>query len=241
VTAAAIAQVLTATASDGLVSVLAGVRFDADSTGVTITATDRYRLATRTLPTLEPATTDLSVTVDGDDLRLCLPKLRRSPRANFEVRARDMRITSNDGVDCRCRLIDEPFPDHRTMLDALPAVTTRVAVATSAIRRALDTTSADFIAVHVGRAEIELRGSRSEHASTITAAVDGEPTHVWFELKTLYPAVGTAIGADLFIDLRGPQMPATVRSADGGDLTTLVMPARPPVDGSTRPHRQGFR
>ncbi|WP_336791326.1 MULTISPECIES: MerR family transcriptional regulator [Gordonia] len=233
VTAAAIDQVLTAAASDGLLRALAGVRFDAESTGVTITATDRYRLATRTLPTLDPTAVEWSVTVDGDDLRLCLADLRRSPRAHIEVGPRDMRITSKGGIDRRCRLIDEPFPDHRAMLDALPAVTTRVAVGTSAIRRALETTSADVVAVRVGRAGVELGGSGN--TTTIDATVDGDPTDVWFELRTLYPAVSSAIGADVLIDLRGPDMPATIRSADGGDLTALVMPTRPPVDGSTHP------
>ncbi|GEE02880.1 hypothetical protein nbrc107696_33260 [Gordonia spumicola] len=241
VTAAAIDQVLTATASDGLVPVLGGVRFDAESTGVTITATDRYRLATRTLPTLEPTNAGWSVTVDGDDLRLCLNDLRRSPRAHIEVTSHDMRIGSDTRGHSRCRLIDEPFPDHRGMVDALPAVTTRVAVAVSAIRRSLEATTADLVGLRVGRAHVEFCGWAPEYTETIDATVDGEPADVWFELRTLYPAVSSAIGADLLIDLRGPDMPATIRSADGGDLTTLVMPTRPPADDSIHPLRQDIR
>ncbi|WP_258342341.1 hypothetical protein [Saccharopolyspora gregorii] len=57
----------------------------------------------------------------------------------------------------------------------------------------------------------------------------GPELDVRFQPTTLYPAVSTAIGADLLLDLRGAEQPATVRSADHADLTTLAMPipARP--------------
>jgi DNA polymerase-3 subunit beta len=37
----------------------------------------------------------------------------------------------------------------------------------------------------------------------------------------------------VMLDLRGADQPATVRSADEGDLTTLVMPCRPDPPGTT--------
>jgi hypothetical protein len=59
---------------------------------------------------------------------------------------------------------------------------------------------------------------------------------VWFEMTTLYPAISAAVGADVLIDLRGPAQPATIRSADGGDLTTLAMPTAPlPADNTLTP------
>ncbi|GAA3362115.1 MerR family transcriptional regulator [Saccharopolyspora gregorii] len=63
----------------------------------------------------------------------------------------------------------------------------------------------------------------------VPARVMGPELDVRFQPTTLYPAVSTAIGADLLLDLRGAEQPATVRSADHADLTTLAMPipARP--------------
>lgn len=61
----------------------------------------------------------------------------------------------------------------------------------------------------------------------VPAAVAGPDMDLGFPMTTLYPAVGSAIGADLLIDLRGPENPATIRSADDGDLTALAMPASP--------------
>ncbi|WP_280746506.1 hypothetical protein [Rhodococcus gordoniae] len=39
---------------------------------------------------------------------------------------------------------------------------------------------------------------------------------------------GTLAGDDLLLDIRGTDLPVTVRSADDGDLTTLVMPRSAP-------------
>ncbi|MEV3971286.1 hypothetical protein AB0K68_24550 [Streptomyces sp. NPDC050698] len=45
-------------------------------------------------------------------------------------------------------------------------------------------------------------------------------------MSTLYPAVSTAIGPAVMLDLRGHDRPVTIRSADSGDLTTLAMPVK---------------
>ena len=58
----------------------------------------------------------------------------------------------------------------------------------------------------------------------LPATVHGTPMTIGFALTTLYPAVATALGDDLLLDLRAPDLPVTVRSADEGDLITLVMP-----------------
>ncbi|MEU7380529.1 hypothetical protein AB0A91_11085 [Streptomyces sp. NPDC042207] len=55
----------------------------------------------------------------------------------------------------------------------------------------------------------------------------GQDLQISFELTTLYPAVSTAVGLDVMLDLRGPNQPVTIRSADRGDLTTLTMPIKP--------------
>ncbi|MGW5348979.1 MerR family transcriptional regulator [Streptomyces sp. NPDC004031] len=58
----------------------------------------------------------------------------------------------------------------------------------------------------------------------LPATVTGPALEIRFEMTTLYPAVSTAIGPDVMLDLRGHDRPVTVRSADRGDLITLAMP-----------------
>ncbi|RVW03234.1 DNA polymerase III subunit beta family protein [Rhodococcus spongiicola] len=226
---AAIEQVLTAAAYDRDIAVLNGVRFEVDSGAATLTATDRYRLSTRTLVPAESSAMTWAATVNADDLRSCLPDLRRSPLARIEATEYEIWIRLADRDDHHCRLLTEPFPDYRLMLAALPPITTRVEVPKALLLASLEERSADHISLRVGQAAVAVGGRRGErdHSVRLPARVTGPSMEVWFELTTLYPAVSTAIGADVLLDLRAPDQPATIRSADNGDLTTLAMPTNP--------------
>ncbi|WP_246007607.1 hypothetical protein [Gordonia oryzae] len=55
------------------------------------------------------------------------------------------------------------------------------------------------------------------------------PLTLWFGMPTLYPAIGSAICADILVELRDGDQTATIRSADRGELTALVMPVDKPA------------
>ncbi|GAC52975.1 putative MerR family transcriptional regulator [Gordonia amicalis NBRC 100051 = JCM 11271] len=231
VLAAAIGQVVTAATADPDIAVLGGVRFEAGPDGLTVTATDRYRLATRTVVPTGSRPTTWAETVDGGDLRRALADLRRSPRVEIEANENEMWLRLTGRGDRSCRLLAEPFPDHRAMLDALPPVTTRAAIPTTAFLNALEERNADQIGMVVEQSTVTLRDLESENDIRIPATVWGPSLDIWFEMITLYPGISSAIGAEVLIDFRGDTQPATIRSADRGDLTTLVMPTVPPEVG----------
>lgn len=81
VLADAVEQVLTSTARDPGIPVLGGLAVEATPDAVTLTATDRYRLATRTLVPAERATT----TWAGPDVMLDL----RGPEQPVTIRSAD--------------------------------------------------------------------------------------------------------------------------------------------------------
>ncbi|MCA1228449.1 hypothetical protein [Saccharopolyspora sp. 6M] len=123
---AAVEQGLSATTRE--VPVLNGVLFECGPGSVPVAAPDRYRLATRTLRPGEPAVGGWSATVHADDLRSAMPGSCQSRRIAITVARNGFRMVLDGAVEQRCRLLADPFPDYRAMLDALPAVTTRVAV-----------------------------------------------------------------------------------------------------------------
>ncbi|MGI5441774.1 hypothetical protein ACQEV4_31745 [Streptomyces shenzhenensis] len=87
VPADAVEQVLTATTREPGMPVLAGLRIEASHEAVTLTATDRYRLSTRTLVPTEPPRQTWAGTVNGDEMRAAVAEIRRSglvrlPRRN---------------------------------------------------------------------------------------------------------------------------------------------------------------
>ncbi|MFJ6784931.1 MerR family transcriptional regulator [Streptomyces yangpuensis] len=231
VLAAAVEQVLTATAHQrGLPALagLAGLRIETSDEAVTLTATDRYRLSTRTVVPAEAPRQTWVGTVHGDELRTALAEIRRSPLVRLEAATNGIWFRMADQEDRHCRLLPEEFPDYRLMLESLGDVTTRATVAKDLLLRALEEQPGARVALHVADHAVTVASADDEHpGTTLPATATGEPLQIWFEVTTLHPAVSTAIGPDVLLDLRGRDQPVTIRSADRGDLTTLAMPVKP--------------
>ncbi|MEU1783605.1 MerR family transcriptional regulator [Streptomyces abikoensis] len=228
VLADAVEQVLTATAYEPGMPVLAGLRIEANHEAVTLTATDRYRFSIRTLVPTEPPGQTWAGTVNGDDLRAAVAEIRRSTLVRLEAVPHGIWFRVAEREDRHCRLLSEEFPDHRLMLASLGKVTTRATVSKDLLLRALEEHPGERIALHIADHGVHIRSADDGHPGiSLPATVTGESLQIWFELTTLYPAVSTAIGPDLMLDLRGNNQPVTIRSADRGDLTTLAMPIKP--------------
>ncbi|NLE78157.1 MAG: MerR family transcriptional regulator [Rhodococcus sp.] len=224
--AAAIDQVLTATTREPEMAALGGMHFEVDADAVTLTATDRYRISTRTLVPADPITMTWTATVNADDLRNCLSELRRSPRVTVEAQEHGIWMRMPTRPDHYCHLVNETFPDYRSMLANLPEATTRVTVPKSPFLHALEQIVTVRVSLCVTDTALSI-GDEQETGTPVPATVTGPAIDVWFEMTTLYPAISTALGPDVLLDLRAPDQPATIRSADHGDLTTLAMPTRP--------------
>lgn len=246
VLADAVEQVLTATAREPGAPVLAGVRVEASQEALTLTATDRYRLSTRTLVPAEPPAMTWAATLNGDELRIAAAEARRSALVRIEAAPQGVRFRPTGREDRYCGVLPEVFPDYRLMLAALPEATTRATVPKDLLLRALEEHPGERVALHVTGRGVTVRSAgpptdaadtaattdaadteEAEHPATrLPATTAGPDLRIWFELVTLYPAVGTAVGPDVMFDLRGDDQPVTIRSADRGDLTTLAMPVR---------------
>lgn len=226
VLAAAVDQVLDTTVHDPEIPVLGGVRLEADPDAISLTATDRYRFATRTLVTGRPSAGSWAGTLAGEDLRGATSRLRRSPSVILEAGERTLGLRLGDGTVVHCRLLTQVFPDYRLLLRSLPAVTHRLTVEKQQILKALEHQAAEKIGLQIGGGRASLL--MPDSALGLNGSASGPDLTLWFELTTLYPAMSHALGNDLMLDFRGQDQPATVRSADDGDLTALVMPCRNP-------------
>ncbi|MFF3395095.1 MerR family transcriptional regulator [Streptomyces sp. NPDC002669] len=227
VLADAVEQVLTATAHEPGAAVLAGLHVEANDEAIALTATDRYRLSTRTLVPARTAERTWAGTVDGSDLRAAVADVRRSALVRVEAVPHGIRLRMSGREDRHCRILPEEFPDHRLMLASLDEVTTRATVPKDLLLRALEEHPGEHVALHVTGQGVSVRAPDDERPGIpLPATVAGEDLRIRFGVTTLYPAVSTAIGPDVMLDLRGPDRPVTIRSADRGDLTTLAMPIR---------------
>ncbi|MFJ8209430.1 MerR family transcriptional regulator [Streptomyces sp. NPDC096033] len=228
VLADAVEQVLTATAHDPSLPVLGALRVEADLEAVTLTATDRYRLSTRTLVPSAPPGRTWAGTVSGDDLRTAACHIRRSALVRLEAGPHGIWFRTTGREDRYARLLTEEFPDHRLVLDSLGTVTGRATVSKEPFLRALEEQPGERVELRLSGRAVEVRPAGGRHPGiALPATTTGAPLRVRFELTTLHPAVSTAIGPDVMLDLRGHDQPVTIRSADRGDLTTLAMPVNP--------------
>ena len=206
VLAAAFDQTLTATSHHPEHPVLGGVYLEWRDGTLTMTATDRFRLVSRSLVTkATEGEHEWTALVDGDDLRSAVQSVRQHHRV--QVDRTPSAVIFRPG-DARAGILAAQFPDYRAMLGALPDVTTRIVVAKSRLLSMFDTENEyiDF------------------STSGMDATVSGPDVDMAFAVTTLYPAVVAALGPDVMIDVSGPEYPVVIRSADSGDLTTLAMP-----------------
>lgn len=237
--AAAIDQVATATVADPEREVLDTILFEADGQQLILTATDRYRLATRTVRPTRACSAVWAATVDAGDLRSAVSWLRR--RYSVAIRPAPSGIefatdsAAEDLGSVHCRRSAEVFPDHRAMLAALPPVRTRVVLARAALLDAVENIGAPTVALRAepdGTVTITAAGG---HATTVPAVVTGPEITIHFAVTTVYPAIAGAVGPDVMLDLITADLPVLVRSADDGDLSTLVMPCEPePTEATVR-------
>ncbi|QFZ21101.1 DNA polymerase III subunit beta family protein [Saccharothrix syringae] len=230
---AAVEQVLTATTHEPDLPVLNGVRVEVSADGVVLTATDRYRLSTRTLVPTRPTGARWSETVDADDLRLVLPWTRRE--RELLLSTRPGRLCLDGSTTRECRTLPGPFPDHRLLLASLPEVRTRVVVPRNALLRGLERQHHHRVRLDTSAPGDAVTVTSRGTATSVPAAVTGPAVAIEFALTTLHPAVNAAVGPDVMLDIAGPHEPVVVRSADDGDLTTLVMPVRT----EEPPHQEG--
>ncbi|NLU82542.1 MerR family transcriptional regulator [Rhodococcus sp. HNM0569] len=221
----AIGQVISAAASGHEIPILHGVLFECRDGELSLTATDRYRLATRTLA-VPRGHSEWSAVAELDSLRavtawLTGDRIVRIGSAEAVIRFADSagEATCDTVSEATCDTVAGTYPDYRAMLAALPTARTHVVVERAALRRALDTEGPLPLAAS--------DGTLTAGPTTLAAVVRGEPIALHANPETLSAAVESAVGPEVMLDLTAPDQPMTVRSATDGDLMTLVMPVRP--------------
>ncbi|WP_227979617.1 MerR family transcriptional regulator [Nocardia spumae] len=222
--ATAVEQILAATVHEPDHPVLSGVHLEVSAEALTLTATDRYRLSTRTLVPDRAHPAEWAATVDGDDLRLAIPEIRRHHRVRLEGSAGSLLFRAGPAHTRTCRILPDPFPDHRLLLGSLDTPRTRVVTPRDALVRTLASLRAHHVLLRVSEGEVTVSNPESGPGGPVDATVTGPDIELAFSMTTLYPAIGTAIGPDVMIDIAGAAQPVVIRSADDGDLTTVAMP-----------------
>ncbi|MEH6373512.1 MerR family transcriptional regulator [Streptomyces sp. KLMMK] len=232
--ASAVRQVAPAVASGPVgdeFPVLGHILIEIDGQEVRLVATDRYRLAVRTLRAISMEGDPCHVLIAASEMKDAAAWAMRMPDVSIEVDREGARLRSG----ARSRTLptaDEtvlPFPDYRMVLDNFPMTRHRLITDRAALRTAL--AEAGY-----GDAPIILRTDEQQLALTpgepapgsdglmLPAICTGPPLRIAFDPHVLLAVIEAGVGPDVLLEISSPDQPVVVRSADQGSFTTLVMP-----------------
>jgi DNA polymerase III subunit beta len=245
--AAAVSQVALAAGRDDTLPVLTGVRLEIEGETLTLAATDRYRLAVRTLP-WRP--TDPSLSTTALVPARTLAETARALTAGPEVTLALSSGSGNDGMigfegagrRTTSRLLEGEFPKYRSLL---PSESTAVAeVATGPFAEAVKRValvaarnapvrlsfSADGVVLEAGGAD---DAQASEQLDASWTGAEGEPFSIAFNPTYLLDGLGAVDSDTTTLSFTGPTRPAVLTGKRDGDAPPsaadyryLLMPVR---------------
>jgi len=251
--AAAVAQIALAAGRDDTLPVLTGVRFEIEGDTLTLAATDRYRLAVRTLP-WRPADPGISTTAlvpartlsetaraltAGPEVTLAL-----SPSSGSGAASEGMIGFEGAGRRTTSRLLEGEFPKYRSLLPTESSAVAEVAtgpfvdavkrVALVAARNAPVRLgfSVDGVVLEAGGAD---DAQASEQLECGWEGPAGEPFSIAFNPQYLLDGLGAVDSDTTTLSFTGPTRPAVLtgkRDADAAQGSSvaayryLLMPVR---------------
>jgi DNA polymerase III subunit beta len=239
--AAAVSSVAVAAGRDDALPVLTGVRVEIDGEKVTLAATDRYRLAVRTL---RWSPTDPSLQATALVPARTLADAAKSLTTGAEVTLALAGAGSGDGMlglaggtrRATTRLLDGEFPKYRSLLpDSSSAVATvDTAALTEAVRRVAlvaSRTSPIRLAFSADGLTLEAGGlDDAEAAESLPAEFTGEALTIAFNATYLLDGLGSLDSDDAQLSFTAPTKPAVLTGKTGPDDESdhryLLMPVR---------------
>lgn len=239
--AAAVGAVAVAAGRDDALPVLTGVRVEIDGEQVTLAATDRYRLAVRTL---RWAPTEVGMQATALVPARTLADAAKSLTSGAEV---TLSLSSNgpgEGLiglsgahrSTTSRLLDGEFPKYRSLLPDTASATATIdsAALTDAVRRVAlvaSRTSPIRLSFSADGVVLEAGGvDEAEAQESLPGSFEGEPLTIAFNATYLLDGLGSLDSDEARLAFTGPTKPAVLTGkadADGGaDHRYLLMPVR---------------
>jgi DNA polymerase-3 subunit beta len=239
--AAAVSSVAVAAGRDDALPVLTGIRVEIDGAKVTLAATDRYRLAVRTL---RWSPTDPSLQATALVPARTLADAAKSLTTGAEVTLALAGAGSGEGMlglsggsrRATTRLLDGEFPKYQSLFPETSTSTASVdaAALTEAVRRVAlvaSRTSPIRLSFTADGLTLEAGGlDDAEAAESLPAAFDGEAFTIAFNATYLLDGLGSLDSDEAQLSFTAPTKPAVLTGKPGHDDESdhryLLMPVR---------------
>lgn len=234
---AALAEVTFAAASDEARPILTGVLTRLEGDRLTLAAADNYRIAVKTIATLDPVE-DTSLVVPArtyHELERLLADVD-DPVELLLAPSRNQVTFHLEGVDVVSRLIDGQFPNYGQVIPTTHA--TRAEVDREGLLKAVRLSA--LIAsssANVVRLRAESEGSSITMAAVadvgdteaeVEATIEGEGLTIAFNARYLQEALANVDAERLSLEFNGPLSPGVLRPIGEDGYVHVVMPVRTP-------------
>jgi len=183
---------------------------------VTFVATDRYRLAVRTVRPVEFGGTAARVLVRADELAAVSRWAAAGDAVRVEVNGGLVLVRGDESRSLTA--VEAEYPAYEQILDGLTPPVCRVVVDRAALLAAL--AGRDVVTVDLDQESLRI-GDEVKLEAIGSGAV-----RVGFTASLLAAALETSVGPDVLLEICEPARPVVVRSADHRTFTTPVMPVR---------------
>lgn len=245
--AAAVGAVAVAAGRDDALPVLTGIRIEIDGEQMTLAATDRYRLAVRTLR-WQPEEPSMQATALVPARTLAEAAKSLTAGAQLSIALSSNAAASGGGTgegliglaggerSTTSRLLDGEFPKYRSLLPETSTATANVdaAALTDAVRRvALVASRTSPIRLSFSADGIELEAGGLDDAAaneSLPAEFEGEALSIAFNPTYLLDGLGSLDSDAATLSFTGPTKPAVLTGKANGDGGTdhkyLLMPVR---------------
>jgi DNA polymerase III subunit beta len=234
---AALGQVVFAAASDEARPILTGVltRFEGDR--LTLAAADNYRIAVKSMATLDPVE-ETSVVVPARSYQELARVLGDTDDSVDLILTptKNQILFHLEGVDLVSRLIDGQFPNYQQVLPG--SHTTRATVDRQELLNAvrlsalIASSSANVVKLRLAPDDSTLTVAAAadigDTEAQVEAAVEGEDVTVAFNARYLQDALANLGSDQLALEFSGALSPGVIRPIGDDDYVHVIMPVRTP-------------
>jgi DNA polymerase-3 subunit beta len=234
----ALSEVVFAAASDEARPILTGVltRFEGDR--LTLAAADNYRIAVKSLATLDPVE-EMSIVVPARSYHELERVLADTDDPVDVVLApsKNQIVFHLEGIDLVSRLIDGQFPNYQQVLPT--AHTTRAVVDREELLKAvrlsalIASSSANVVRLRVdsdGESGITVAAAADvgDTEGHVEATTEGEGLTVAFNARYLQEALANLAAEQLALEFQGPLSPGVLKPIGDDGYVHVIMPVRTP-------------
>ncbi|HEX6538810.1 MAG TPA: DNA polymerase III subunit beta [Candidatus Dormibacteraeota bacterium] len=232
----AITQTVMAASADEASPVLTGTLLQIENGALTLAATDRHRLAVKTLQ-LDGAgeVPPVSVIVPArhlNEVARAINPNRPTVGIAFSEGRNQVFFTLKD-VEISSRLIEGAYPNYAQVIPASTATT--VSLPTAALLREARTAAvlardaANPVRMQVGEGTLTLRAQTAEvgdDEAPLTATVQGDDVQIAFNARYVLDALSVLDSDEVQLSFNGALHPGVIRPAGRDDYLCIIMPVR---------------